>query len=190
MFKWTSHRFSGGVLALDLVNTVVWKDLPEKREDRFADKANIASFAEAASVFRSAEVSGKRILPPDSPDHIKHLLHLRDTLDKWLRPPALQNDGTALNTAALFDACAKASLGKVDDPMGIVLGEACALSAIRFFEPKLQHRVKRCPACRWLFLDKSKNQSRQWCDMKICGNRAKAQAHYARMKITRVEFVA
>lgn len=189
MFQWTSHRFSGGVLALDLVNTVVWKDLPDKREDRFADKANITSFAGAASVFRSTEVSGKRILPPISQAHIRHLLHLRDTLDKWLRPPALGKDGVPLHAAALFDACAKASLGKVDDPRGIALGEACALSAMRFLEPKVQHRVKVCPACRWLFLDNSKNQSRQWCDMKICGNRAKAQAHYARMKIAQVEFV-
>lgn len=37
-------------------------------------------------------------------------------------------------------------------------------------------RLKRCdnPACRWLFLDHSRNRSRQWCEMGICGNRAKA----------------
>ena len=29
--------------------------------------------------------------------------------------------------------------------------------------------------CRWLFLDTSKNHSRRWCDMKICGNRMKAR---------------
>jgi predicted RNA-binding Zn ribbon-like protein len=28
--------------------------------------------------------------------------------------------------------------------------------------------------CRWLFLDTSKNHTRRWCDMKICGNRVKA----------------
>lgn len=27
--------------------------------------------------------------------------------------------------------------------------------------------------CRWLFLDTSRNHSRQWCNMKECGNRAK-----------------
>lgn len=31
------------------------------------------------------------------------------------------------------------------------------------------------PDCRWLFLDTSKNHSRRWCDMKICGNRMKAR---------------
>jgi predicted RNA-binding Zn ribbon-like protein len=29
--------------------------------------------------------------------------------------------------------------------------------------------------CRWLFLDTSKNHTRRWCDMKVCGNRIKAR---------------
>jgi predicted RNA-binding Zn ribbon-like protein len=38
-------------------------------------------------------------------------------------------------------------------------------------------RIRACasPACRWLFLDVSKNHSRRWCDMKVCGNRSKAR---------------
>lgn len=37
--------------------------------------------------------------------------------------------------------------------------------------------IRTCadPGCRWLFLDTSKNHSRRWCDMKICGNRMKAR---------------
>jgi predicted RNA-binding Zn ribbon-like protein len=39
-------------------------------------------------------------------------------------------------------------------------------------------RVKVCaePACRWAFLDLSRNASRRWCDMSECGNRAKNRA--------------
>lgn len=42
--------------------------------------------------------------------------------------------------------------------------------------------VKACSSetCRWLFLDTSKNRTRRWCDMKLCGNRAKAREHYRR----------
>lgn len=45
-------------------------------------------------------------------------------------------------------------------------------------------RVKECatPDCNWMFVDASKNRSRRWCDMKDCGNRAKARRHYARRK--------
>jgi predicted RNA-binding Zn ribbon-like protein len=41
-------------------------------------------------------------------------------------------------------------------------------------------RVKTCPNCDWIFLDKSKNGSRIWCDMAVCGNRNKARLHYVR----------
>ncbi|MGA2737242.1 MAG: CGNR zinc finger domain-containing protein [Bryobacteraceae bacterium] len=34
--------------------------------------------------------------------------------------------------------------------------------------------------CRWLFLDASKNHSRRWCDMRVCGNRMKARRFHAR----------
>jgi len=43
-------------------------------------------------------------------------------------------------------------------------------------------RVRTCAVhtCRWLFLDTSKNHSRRWCNMKVCGNRMKARRFQAR----------
>jgi len=45
-------------------------------------------------------------------------------------------------------------------------------------------RVKQCGGwdCGWLFLDLSKNSSRRWCEMEVCGSRAKARAYYARKR--------
>jgi predicted RNA-binding Zn ribbon-like protein len=45
-------------------------------------------------------------------------------------------------------------------------------------------RIKQCPYphCGWLFLDFSKNKSRRWCEMSVCGNRTKARRHYMREK--------
>lgn len=46
-------------------------------------------------------------------------------------------------------------------------------------------RVKTCAddrGCGWLFLDTSRNRSRRWCDMKDCGNRAKARRFYKRIQ--------
>jgi predicted RNA-binding Zn ribbon-like protein len=39
-------------------------------------------------------------------------------------------------------------------------------------------RLKACRSddCRWAFFDESKNHSRAWCSMAVCGNRAKARA--------------
>ena len=45
-------------------------------------------------------------------------------------------------------------------------------------------RIKQCHGnhCGWLFFDSTKNKSRQWCDMSVCGNRAKASALRARAR--------
>ena len=45
-------------------------------------------------------------------------------------------------------------------------------------------RLKKCadPICGWLFLDISRNRSRRWCDMRDCGNRAKASRFYKKKK--------
>ena len=44
--------------------------------------------------------------------------------------------------------------------------------------------VRQCSGteCEWLFLDTSRNRSRQWCSMQSCGNREKARRHYQRMR--------
>jgi predicted RNA-binding Zn ribbon-like protein len=47
--------------------------------------------------------------------------------------------------------------------------------------------VRACAddTCGWLFLDTSHNRLRRWCDMRVCGNRAKARRHYQRVRATR-----
>ena len=43
-------------------------------------------------------------------------------------------------------------------------------------------RLKSCPAtdCRWAFYDKSRNRSAVWCNMAVCGNRAKVRSYRER----------
>lgn len=45
-------------------------------------------------------------------------------------------------------------------------------------------RLRMCQGatCGWLFLDHSRRGDRKWCDMSVCGNRAKAARHYARIR--------
>jgi predicted RNA-binding Zn ribbon-like protein len=54
---------------------------------------------------------------------------------------------------------------------------ALAISASELMTSEAVDRVRACdnPECRWLFLDTSKNHTRRWCDMKVCGNRMKAR---------------
>ena len=59
-----------------------------------------------------------------------------------------------------------------------------AVSTARLLLSDQMRLVRACekPDCRWLFLDTSKNHSRRWCDMKICGNRMKARRYKAQHK--------
>jgi predicted RNA-binding Zn ribbon-like protein len=57
-----------------------------------------------------------------------------------------------------------------------------AQSAAALLTSAEMERVRACGAdtCRWLFLDTSRNHTRRWCDMKVCGNRMKARRFQAR----------
>ncbi len=50
------------------------------------------------------------------------------------------------------------------------------------FSEKLR-RVKACDSCGWLFLDTSKNGTRRWCNMAVCGSQVKARNWYQRQKM-------
>lgn len=45
-------------------------------------------------------------------------------------------------------------------------------------------RLKRCAehTCGWAFWDASKNRSRRWCSMKVCGNRNKSRSYASRQR--------
>jgi len=69
------------------------------------------------------------------------------------------------------------------DGPGHVLGEVLA-SYARAVETGRWGRVKLCasPTCRWTFWDGSKNGSRRWCAMRLCGSRAKMRVYRQRAR--------
>ena len=64
-----------------------------------------------------------------------------------------------------------------------------ALSALELATSEEVGSLKQCPGhdgrCGWLFLDRTKNQSRRWCTMQICGNAEKTRQQSARRRQTR-----
>ena len=50
-------------------------------------------------------------------------------------------------------------------------------------------RLRECGSatCEWLFIDKSRNHTRRWCDMNDCGNRAKVRRFRARQRAPRAK---
>lgn len=59
-----------------------------------------------------------------------------------------------------------------------------AFAAAELLQSNDLARLKVCPAddCGWLFIDRSRNGSRTWCNMKTCGNLAKQRRHRARQR--------
>jgi predicted RNA-binding Zn ribbon-like protein len=56
------------------------------------------------------------------------------------------------------------------------------LAVARLQELGAWERLKICPAddCQWAFLDNSRNRSRHWCSMEVCGNRSKTRRYRSR----------
>jgi hypothetical protein len=78
-------------------------------------------------------------------------------------------------------------VGVVDGVPQTVARDAAAAvlaAAARVHEAGRWARIKLCAAetCRWAFVDGSRNRSRTWCSMEVCGNRAKARSFRARTR--------
>jgi hypothetical protein len=101
-----------------------------------------------------------------------------------LRALLLANNGGALDTGAVgtLEASITVALnGDGNDRLvgDEVVGDLLAIMARAQADGTWQ-RMKACPACGWAFYDRSRNRSRTWCTMAICGNRAKARSYRAR----------
>ena len=67
-------------------------------------------------------------------------------------------------------------ISSAEDDLDRVLWEISRAAGRLVLSPRLT-RMRSCAAgdCGWWFLDDTKNHSRRWCDMKICGNREKVR---------------
>ena len=194
--SWTPHRFTGGILALDTANTVVLRNDSEKKFDRFDDPAEITRFAEAASGFRATELGGRRLEAPE-PSGIKPaVIAIRETTDRLFRHAVSKGAIATGHLPDFLTACASglagsaAEIGAPAHPFGdpatpIAFEAALAVSALSLLRDDTVARLRICPNCSWLFVDRSRNASRLWCDMAVCGNRQKANRYYRRRTAVR-----
>lgn len=194
--SWTRHRFSGGVLALDAANTVVHRGDATRSFDRFADPGEIPRFAAAARSFRTDELGQHDIAVPEMSNVHETVLAIRETTDALFRATVLHGDLHVAALPAFLRACA-GGLDGDGDASGKSAAEtaastpfvaALAMSALSLLPQKTYRRIRICPNCNWLFLDRSRNASRLWCDMTVCGNRQKAKRHYRRRKAVAEDF--
>jgi predicted RNA-binding Zn ribbon-like protein len=188
-------------LALDFANTESGRGFPS-HENHFREAANVADWLKHAKALpvEDAEWLRKRVCERAdlAEDFLATAVELRAAihgvgaaLGRHAKPPeAALASLSALH--ARFVARAKLATGVLScrwswsiraAPVEAALGPI-ALAAVRLFTEGDFHRVRECGghACGWLFYDRSKNNRRRWCEMEVCGNRAKQRRLAARRR--------
>lgn len=93
------------------------------------------------------------------------------------RPAALRRLDAVYEGLPLRLGCGDDPLVPCDDGVPGALAQLAASVATARIEGTWS-RLKICPAadCSWAFYDSSRNRSRRWCSMEVCGNRSKVRA--------------
>jgi predicted RNA-binding Zn ribbon-like protein len=162
-FDWKPHHFINGVPCLDLANTIVWRDKPERREDRLQALSDVAGWCRAYSLVHKVDLPRRRA------EQIARVREIRSVIDGFFR--------YRQGWARLVGHYAQA-LRRNDAALELTLLD----SAFRLYYGAEVDRVKVCGNCGWLFIDRTRNQNKRWCIAELCGSRTKARRYYQRRK--------
>jgi predicted RNA-binding Zn ribbon-like protein len=190
---WVFDRCAGH-LALDFANTVSNRGTASAI-DRLGSYQDLLAFATQAEVLSDAEAhrlaARARRSPAAAEEVLQRARDLRDALYDLFAALAEDRPPPAAALPELNRAVARLEIGRdwrwtwscapggLDDMLGPV-----TIAAAELLTSAERERIRMCAAdtCAWVFLDTSKNRSRRWCDMKQCGNRAKARRFHARQQ--------
>jgi predicted RNA-binding Zn ribbon-like protein len=191
---------TGGALCLDLANTV--DNRPTRATELLESYGDLVAWAEQAAVVTRQEAAALReeagSRPGDAAAALAGARALREAIYTIFSSVAHGTLAPAAELATL-DAALGPSLARRriertgdgfvwrwrfdDGALDAVLAPVVESTASLLTSPD-RARVRECESatCGWLFIDRSRNRSRRWCDMSVCGNRAKVRRHYARAK--------
>jgi len=191
-------------LCIDFVNTLSWRGREVSTEKlinysdliRWGRQVGIITAQDTLKLFKKAEQH-----PADGKKVLRGAVDLRETIyrifaaiienqkptkedldafNKYLSKAMVHSQ--IINTQKGFRWDASGDKSKMEWVLNPIIRSAADL----LVSDELK-KLKSCsdPMCRWLFLDISRNQSRRWCDMKDCGNRAKARRFYQKKQMTK-----
>lgn len=184
----------GGRVSLDFANTISGQaTLFEK--DHLVSVAALAAWLRHAGLIRSPVASAMDL--PADPAILRRALELRDVINR-IGTALVEQQSPDPNDLAALNKAAGDGLGQLelvpgpDGQFGLVVPEALTPDGVlaRLALDMIDHlrfadlsRLRRCEGedCGWLFHDSSKAGRRRWCDMTVCGNRAKARRHRAKI---------
>jgi predicted RNA-binding Zn ribbon-like protein len=191
----------GGHACLDFVNTA-GDHLSDQPGEWLLSYRDLLAWAQRAGLLTEGDalrLEQKAAHQPQAAEQaLARAIAMRETIYRLLLGIIRQQAPDASDLAAFNQALAAAPLREgvlyqagayqwrtstEDDDLEGVLGRVLWEAADLLTSERLA-QVKLCAGedCGWLFLDASRNQSRRWCSMSDCGNRAKAKRYYRRHK--------
>jgi predicted RNA-binding Zn ribbon-like protein len=196
--KGTLFDLCGGHPALDLVNSLDNRFREDGPDEMLASYADLLRFLEESGLLSRQHVRAlnKTVAPEAAAQALRSAHDLREATAAVLYSSLARKEPGQQNIAVLekhfLDAARHRELqwGRAgfawawgrheSEPELPVWILAESVSDI-LLSPDMA-RVRTCAAdtCRWLFLDTSKNHTRRWCNMKVCGNRMKARRFHER----------
>src|SRR5262245_33212009 len=174
-------EISGGDLALDLANTLARRLMAEPRED-LREYGDLVTWGVLAGAIDADEASALRALAARSPRAARAALEraraLRESVfevftavaqERAVPPIALArlNDGLgAALTPLRLDGSGAAFTWSGPPDLDRVQWPVARAAALLLTGPD-RAIVRKCGAsdCAWLFVDRSRNGTRRWCDM-------------------------
>src|SRR5688572_26861768 len=185
-------KYVAGDPALDLVNTVDWT-AAGRTEERLTDYPRFVEWAQGAGLVSAAAAGGLRRAalrrPGEARKALRAVHHAREVIQRALTRRATKGapggqDLAALNALLseavshleLVPAQGGAELGwrgisaELRGPLWPVVWSAAHLLASDHAE-----RIRVCAGkdCGWMYVDRSRNGLRRWCEMQTCGTREK-----------------
>lgn len=185
----------GGNFALDLANTVDAPGLPDEF-DHLGRPGTALAWGEQVGLLDGPARTVLAHSADNAPDRaaadLRRLSQLRSAVqavfgavaeDAALPEAALahlrRSAGEAVAAARLvLDGDRVRPVWDLDD-LGALSGPV-AYAALDLLTRGPLDMVKRCAACPWLYLDRSRNGSRRWCSMEDCGKAAKMDRYVAK----------
>jgi len=194
------HRLIGGRLCLDFCNTI--SDRRGSYDEPLESYADLVGWGWRAGFLNSEEATRLSRLgmamPAESMAVWQRAISLREALTSIFCAVAegrhMRSGALEVLNFELAGAMARSQVVLTDTGFTWLWAEGgraldgvlwpIARSAADLLTEGPLGAIRRCEGrgCGWLFLDTSRNRSRRWCDMRICGNRAKARRHHERLK--------
>jgi predicted RNA-binding Zn ribbon-like protein len=179
--------------ALDFANTLDYRFDPERTIELMSSYERLVDFTRQSALITEPQARRLKLLKDERGAAIalNHAIQLREVIEALFRAildrkapdeMCLEEFNRFLTRAREHEKIYWKS-GKVirgydefarsfELPIWLLTESAMAL----LMSPQVTE-VRECHerSCRWLFLDHSRNHSRRWCAMEICGNRAKVR---------------